>query len=58
MLSKKTDLGSRLQKCRYTCTHFWKNVIIFVTTTPIGRNPHKRTTCSWKLVSNPGYEPK
>jgi len=29
-----TDLRSLLQKCRPTCTHFWNNVIIFVTTTP------------------------
>jgi len=37
-----TDLRSRQQKSGPICTHFWKNVIIFVTTTPIDI---KTSTC-------------
>ena len=37
-----TDLRSRQQKSRPICTHFWKNVIIFVMTTPIDIKP---STC-------------
>jgi len=43
-----TDLRSRQQMSGPICTHFWKNVIIFVTTTPIDINPlTQHMSCIW-----------
>jgi len=40
--SQPAGIGSTpQQKCKPTCTQFEKNVIIFVTTTPIDIKPNK-----------------
>jgi len=56
-----TDLRSPLQECRPTCTHFWKNVIIFVTTTAVPyRHKTQHMSCTWSsrvCVQNlPSYD--